>query len=293
MIKSMTGYGTGQLRAKGGLISAEIKTLNHRYLDIVTKLPVQLNLFEDKIRELIQHKLKRGRVNVSISTNEGLTTAAGKFYLDKKLAMDYHKLLKTIKSDFKIKEDISIAHLVGLPGIINFEPTKMDMNNLWPKIKIAIEKALGDLIRSRTKEGKKLFNQLNKAAKVIEACVLKIEERSPEVVQYYRRRLQDMAKKIFNIDKLDRARLETEVALFAKDSDVAEELTRLKSHLANFKNCLFSDGEVGRKLDFIAQELQREANTISSKAQDFKIQNLVIRVKDNIEKIREQAQNIE
>lgn len=293
MIKSMTGYGSGQFRTKNGLISVEIKTINHRYLDIVTKLPTQLNLFEDKIRELIQKRLKRGRVNISICCNEGLTIPAGKFTLNKEVVKDYYRLLKKVKSNFRVKDDISLQHLVGIPGIVCFSQTKVDLNQLWPKIKKAAETCLDNLIKARKKEGRKLFTQLKKSADDIQHCASKIEQRSPQVVQRYRNRLQDMAKKIFNIDKLDKVRLETEVALFAKDSDIAEELTRIKSHLTNFKNSLYSGEEVGRKLDFIAQELQREANTISSKAQDFKIQNLVIQIKDNIEKIREQAQNIE
>ena len=292
MIRSMTGFGKGEAKFKRGKITAEIKTVNHKFFDATLKLPESLAVFEEKIKELLQKSIKRGKVNLNLICDY-TGYESGKVRINKALAKDYYNELCGLKRVLAMKGDVMIREIVALPGIIDYEASPKSLSSLWPKIKKAIDKALGRLIVEREKEGKSIYAELAKRAERIGAMVAAINARSHLNIEEYRKRFADRIKDFTAGAVMDMGRLEMEVAIFAKNSDISEEVARLKNHLVNFKKTIAGDGDVGKKLDFIAQELHREINTVGSKASDFKISKNAIDIKSEIEKIREQAKNIE
>ena len=292
MIRSMTGYGKTEHKYSHGNIVVEIKTVNHRCYELSSWMPSSFSFLEDKMRNHINTKVKRGKVNLNIIV-EGANGFEKNLHVNKKLAKKYYNAFKKLQRELKIKGDVTMDQLVLLPDIITSRAADYDSERVWPHIKSALDKALDKLTKSRQREGAMLCRDLRKRIKKAETVTNLIKRQAPLVVKSYQQRLREKIKNISSSVKLDQGRLEQEVAIFAKASDITEEITRLKAHLRSFKNLLSSPKEVGRQLDFIAQELFRETNTINSKAQDIKISRNAIKIKEQIEKIREQVQNIE
>lgn len=292
MIKSMTGFGQAAAQSKFGKLKVEIRTLNNRFFDITDKFPEQLYIFEDRVRNTIKRSVKRGKVNINVIYDERIKKE-DRIAIDEKIAKRYHGELNKLKKLLKLQGEIRLENMLSCPGLVGYKMEEKEENVLWPLLKKAIEGALDKLVQDRIREGEILGKDLKKRVKNIETALVSIKSRAVINLEQYKTRLAKRVKDLSNGKELDKARLETEVAIFAKNCDVQEEIVRIKSHTKSFRTCLQSNGEIGKKLDFIAQELHREINTIGSKASDFKISQAVIQVKSEIEKIREQVKNIE
>lgn len=289
----MTGFGKASLKIKDGAIDVEIRSVNHKYLEITSKLSNGISVLEDKTREAIQKKICRGKINVFI-TFEGRDISGKDAVIDEKLSRKYVNTIRGLKNKLLLKGDIDIKDIISLPGVVDYREAKKDYTKLWRIIQKVLFSALRDLEKERLKEGYELKKELLKRITIIEAALKVIDKRSSVNIGNYRSRLTSTIANLTNSESFDKTRLETEVALFAKNCDITEEITRLKSHLTGLKDLINkTSDEVGKKLDFISQELQREINTIGSKSSDFKISQRVIEIKGEIEKIREQAKNIE
>ncbi len=292
MIRSMTGFGRSRAKFKGGSIIVEIKTVNHKFFDASLKLPETIAPFEDRIKEFLQKKIQRGKINVSIiydnrASKEEVIT------INKKLAKSYYAGLVALKKHLGLKDVLGIKDMVALPGVINYEVTQEGLADLWPKMEKALTLALNRLIADRDKEGHATYRDLCKRVDNTTRMLSEIKSRAHLNIKEYRTRFAERVKDLTSGRDIDKGRLEMEVAIFAKNSDISEEIARLRNHLVNFKRTITFNGEAGKKIDFIAQELHREINTIGSKSGDFKISKNVINIKGEIEKIREQAKNIE
>lgn len=292
MITSMTGFGKGEARFRNRWITVEIKTLNHKFFDAGIKLPDNTAAFEDKIKEILQKKINRGKVNLNL-VYEGTISKGGRVAIDKACARSYYNELKGLGKSLGLKDDVTVRDVMLLPGVVSYEPAAGHLSEIWPKIKAALDKALAMLVANRDKEGKAIYLDLKKRARRIAKLLAVIKSRAHLNIGEYKKKFTDRVKDLTGGRQMDAGRLEMEVAIFAKNSDISEEITRLDNHLAHFNQTIAGSGEVGKKIDFIAQELHREINTIGSKASDFKISKNVIDIKGEIEKIREQAKNLE
>jgi len=288
----MTGFGKAETKFQNGKITVEIKTINHKFFDATLKLPNSIALFEDRIKEALQKPIKRGKVNLNL-TYDGILLKEEKITINKKAAKSYYEELAGLKKYLGLKDEISIKDLVALPGVLSYGIIDENLAAFWPKIKSALDKALAKLVADREKEGKSTYLDLMKRVRRAEKVLAVIKSRAHLNVEEYRRRFAERVKELTGGRDIDMGRLEMEVAIFAKNSDISEEITRLGNHFSNFKKTIAGNGEVGKKIDFIAQELHREINTIGSKASDFKISKAVIEIKSEIEKVREQAKNLE
>jgi uncharacterized protein (TIGR00255 family) len=288
----MTGFGKGETKLKKGKIIVEIKSVNHKFLDHTLKIPGSMMTVEDDIKELLHRKLKRGKVILSLVC-EGAVLPSGRMNINRHIAARYFKELESLKKHLGLRSEIAAKDLLALPGVLDSETAGFGYKKLWPRIKKAIETALDNLVSDREKEGKAIYIDLMKHVKNIEKMLTVIKARAHLNTEEYRRRFSERIKDLTGGRPVDLGRLEMEVAIFAKNSDISEEISRLKSHLSNFVKTISSGGDVGKKIDFIAQELHRETNTVGSKASDFKISRNVIDIKGEIEKIREQAKNLE
>jgi len=292
MIRSMTGFGRGEAKFKNGKVTVEIKTVNHKFFDETLKLPNGIAAFEDRIKEVLQKSLRRGKVNLNL-VYDGRLLKNERITINRKAAKSYCDELSKLKKHLGLKDDVAMKDIVALPGVLSYEAMEANLSAIWPKVKAALEKAIDRVIADREKEGRSIYADLAKRAKHIAAMLSVIKSRAHLNINEYRKRFADRIKDLASGREIDRGRLEIEVAIFAKNSDISEEINRLANHLVHFNSTIASSGEVGKKLDFIAQELHREINTIGSKASDFKISKNVIEIKGEIEKIREQAKNLE
>ena len=292
MIRSMTGFGKGEYKFKGGSVIAEIKTVNHKFFDASLKLPETIAPFEDRIKEVLQKKVQRGKINVNIIYDN--KAAKDEFItINKKLARSYYTGLIGLKKHLGLKDSLGLKDMVMLPGVINYEVTQAGLSDIWPKIEKALSSAVSDLIKDREKEGHATCRDLSGRVGNINKLLAEIKSRAHINIKEYRSKFAERIKDLTRGHNIDKGRLEMEVAIFAKNSDISEEIERLKNHLANLKRTISLNGEAGKKIDFIAQELHREINTIGSKSGDFKISKNAIEIKSEIEKIREQAKNVE
>lgn len=292
MVKSMTGFGKGSFRVKGGKITVEIKTVNHKFFDASLRLPTNLTVFEEKINEILQKRLLRGKVMLHLSC-DGRLLQDEKFSINKRAAKNYYDELVSLKKHLGLADEVTIQELIALPGVIIHDTGDTNLEKAWPKVRAAVESALRSLVDDRAKEGRALAGDLSMRAKKILKALENIKSRAHINIEEYRKRFESKVKALTGGRDIDMGRLEMEVAIFAKNCDISEEITRLENHLRNFEKTISLGVEVGKKLDFIAQELHREINTVGSKASDFKISKSVIEIKSEIEKIREQAKNIE
>ena len=299
MLKSMTGFGRGQYEDENFSVTVEMKTVNHRYNEIAIRLPRFLNPLEDKIRKTILKTVNRGRIDVFI--NADYTSSENcTLKVDKNLAAAYHKALQEVGAaigleELNINSAQEVMYLSRCQDVINVKEGFFDVETVWPKVEQAVKEALDNLVTMRETEGGNIYGDFIYRADLIAEKLTKIEERSPMVVEEYQAKLTDRLNNLLadhNIT-VEPERLLQEVAIFADRASITEEIVRLKSHIKQFKNIINSDQPVGRKLDFLIQEFNREANTIASKANDYTLAQIVVEIKAEIEKIREQIQNIE
>lgn len=289
----MTGFGRGESIDGAYSFSVEIRSVNHRYNDIIVKMPKHINYLEEKIKAYIKGKINRGRVEVNICF-EYIDDAALDVKVDIPLAKAYRDALDKLTDELNIEDDVNLCNLLNFPDIIKTERKDLNEDKIWNCLRFAIEEALNGVMDMRVKEGLVLKSDLETQLNSMYDIINKIEDRSSLVVIEYKNKLESRIKEILDIDcNIDEERLAYEVAFFADRSDINEEIIRLKSHIKQFLNSLTEKEPVGRKLDFIIQEMNREINTIGSKANDVLISNHVVAIKSQLEKMREQVQNIE
>jgi uncharacterized protein (TIGR00255 family) len=292
MVKSMTGFGRGQEKFRNGKITVEIKTVNHKFFDETLKLPNGISACEDRIKEVLQKRIRRGKINLSL-VYDGKLFKNERITIDKKAAKSYCDEIRRLAENLGLSGDVAVKDIIALPGVLSYDAIEGDLSEIWPRIKKALELAIDHVISDREKEGRAIYVDLTKRTKHIEKMLAVIKARAHLNIEEYRKRFADRIKDLTGGRDVDRGRLEMEVAIFAKNSDISEEITRLANHIVHFNKTIGGSSEVGKKIDFIAQELHREINTIGSKASDFKISKNVIEIKGEIEKIREQAKNLE
>lgn len=292
MIKSMTGFGRCEVSENNRKFTVEMKSVNHRYLDVNIKMPKKLNFFESAIRALLKDYIQRGKVDMFI-TYEDMTENNVSIRYNKEIAAEYLKYLKDMAEEFALDNDIRVSTLSRYPEVFSMEEVAIDEEGIWKTLEKAIKEAAEGFVETRIKEGENLRNDLISKLDGMLAHVDFIEERSPQIIAEYKQKLEDKVKDLLADVKVDENRLLMEVTIFADKVCVDEEIVRLKSHIETTKATLQAGGSMGRKLDFIAQEMNREANTILSKANDLEISNRAIELKTEIEKVREQIQNIE
>lgn len=292
MIKSMTGFGRCEYADEERKFTVEMKAVNHRYLDVNIKMPKKLNFFESAIRSLLKEYMERGKVDIFISY-EDFTEDNFALKYNETLAAEYLKHLNTMAEKFGLENDIRVSTLSRYPEVFTMEEQGIDEKALWAGLEKALRGAAEQFVESRIKEGRHLKKDLCQKLDAMLSYVDFIEERSPIIMKDYKERLEAKVAELLGDRQMDDGRIATEVTIFADKICVDEETVRLRSHIKSTKETLEAGGSVGRKLDFIAQEMNREANTILSKANDLEISDTGINLKTDIEKVREQIQNIE
>ncbi|MDD2401250.1 MAG: YicC family protein [Clostridia bacterium] len=292
MVKSMTGFGRGEHIGKVKQIIVEIKAVNHRYGEVQIKIPRQYSSLEEPIKKYILNNISRGRIEAFIKVEE-TGNKARKLMVDKDLALAYYKVLREVATITETSFDIGVAQLVQFPEVLELEESEEEMKFIWEDMLPALHEAMLVLVEMREKEGQELRNDLIERVDLLQRFHGKIKEKSVRVVEIYREKLAGRLKEILEEGKIDQDRLTMEVAIFAERCNIDEELVRLDSHFIQFTQSLDKDTAVGRKLDFLVQEMNREVNTIGAKANDLEITNCVVEMKSELEKIREQVQNIE
>ncbi len=292
MIKSMTGFGRCEIADNDRKFTVEMKSVNHRYLDVNIKMPKKLNFFESAIRNELKHYISRGKVDVFI-TYEDFSENTTSVRYNKEVAAEYLKYLRQMSQEFQLEDDIRVSALSRFPEVFTMEEQNIDEEELWKGLQKAIDGASEMFVQTRIVEGEHLKDDLVEKLNGMLKLVDYISERSPQIITEYRQRLEEKVRELLEDTTVDESRLLTEVTVFADKVCVDEEIVRLRSHIETTKNTLIEGGSIGRKLDFIAQEMNREANTILSKANDLAISNCAIELKTEIEKVREQIQNIE
>lgn len=292
MIKSMTGFGRCEIMENNRKFTVEIKSVNHRYLDVNIKMPKKLGFFESTIRTLLKEYMQRGKVDIFISY-EDYTEENFALKYNEDVAAAYLKYLNQMADTFGLENDIRVSTLSRYPEVFTMEEKSMDEKELWVILEKALRGACEQFVESRIAEGERLAADLLDKLDVMMGYVGSIEERSPAILQEYRSRLEEKVRELLEDKQLDDTRIAMEVTVFADKICVDEETVRLRSHIESTKTALQEGGSIGRKLDFIAQEMNREANTILSKANDLTISDIGINLKTDIEKVREQIQNIE
>lgn len=290
MISSMTGFGRGEGELEGLRFSVEIRSVNHRYRDILSRMPREFNPLEEKMKQVISRQVSRGRLEVSVSVRE-TSEREKKVEVNLPLARGYYRALNELKGKLQLEEDITLQLITGFQDVLVVE--KEDVLRYWPALGEALSTALQGLISMRRQEGENLTQDLLSRIDKIEVILEEIKERAPQVVEGYRIRLQERLKDLCPDLEIEESRFLMECTLFAERSDIHEEIVRMSSHLEAFRRTLNEGGAVGRKMDFLVQELNRETNTIGSKANDYQLSHRVVDIKSELEKIREQVQNIE
>lgn len=288
----MTGYGRAQGTANGKDILVEIRSVNNRYYDFTARIPRMYGYLEEKLKSFLQGGISRGKVEVSvlISNNE---VKDEQIEINRFIAKGYIDALRGANEELNLADDLSLSHLIKLPDVFNVKKIIEDEELIWSSVKIFAEEALDKFIKMRETEGEKMKADILERIDLVWHMVESVEGRSPETVQNYRNKLFARLKEVLSDNNIDEQRILFEAAVFAEKIAVDEETVRLKSHMQQFKALMESKEPVGRKLDFLVQEMNREANTIGSKSQDIEITKLVVDIKSEIEKIREQIQNIE
>ena len=293
MAKSMTGFGMGEYKDDKYNISVECKTINHKYLDVNPRLPRKVSFLEDRLRQLVKDYISRGRVDMFIKFDT-VSSSGAKLVYDEDLAKQYFEILKRIKDGFDLKQEINPVEISKFPEVVSVTEAEDDEEILWNALREASEKALMSLSNMRKEEGTKLEKDIIERSNLLEKYIDDVERFSDTVVEDYRSRLNQRIGEILeNPALVDEARLAHEVAIYADKSSITEEIVRFRSHINQLRNTIVNDDSIGRKLDFLIQEMNREVNTIGSKSSAIDITNLVIQIKAELEKIREQVQNIE
>ena len=292
MVKSMTGFGRCEVSEGDRKMTVEMKSVNHRYLDVAVKMPKKLNYFESAIRSLLKTYIQRGKVDVFI-TYEDLSEANAVLRYNQALAAEYLKYLNQMAEEFHLEQDVKVSALSRYPEVLVMEEVQEDEEELWKLLEKAVKGACEQFVETRIREGENLKRDLLIKLDELLEHVAYVEERSPQIVAEYREKLTEKVKELLADTQMEESRIAAEVTIYADKICVDEEIVRLKSHIKHTKETLEKEDSVGRKLDFIAQEMNREANTILSKANDLEVSNHAIELKTGIEKVREQIQNIE
>jgi uncharacterized protein (TIGR00255 family) len=292
MITSMTGYGRGEAESGGIAVSVELRSVNGRYLDLVTRLPRSLSLRESDIREIVRRSILRGKVNLTVTVeHEG--TGESSLKVDLSSARAYYKLLKDLRKAVGLRQQVRLEHLLQFSEV--FEPKEFENTDAreWEVAETALVRAVASLASMRAQEGKELEKDFHARLTVLSGFVDRIEALSKDQVPHERARLRERIAQILEKETIDEGRLETELAFLAERLDVTEECVRFRSHVQFFDQAMSSPEPAGRKLNFLIQEMNREINTMGSKSNDTTIAHLVVQAKEEMEKIREQLQNIE
>ncbi len=292
MIKSMTGYGRGEQVVDGFHVIVELKSVNHRYFEYSSRLPYAYGFLDEKLKAFLQSGINRGKVDASVWIDTESTDDCT-VKVNYGLAENYVEALRSLSEEFGLRDDISVTALARYPDVLTVSKAATDEEAVWAAVKQAAEIALDRFSEMREREGAKLRDDLLSRAATIEEAVGVIEEKSPETVRLHMEKVEARMRELLSGAAVEEQRLLTEAAVFADKIAVAEETVRLRSHIDQLRQMLSGDDAVGRKLDFLVQEMNRETNTIGSKAQDVEIARIVVDVKAEIEKIREQIQNIE
>lgn len=293
MIRSMTGFGHGEVsNDKNQKVTVEMKSVNHRYCDISLKLPKKLAMFEANIRNIMKEYASRGKIDIYVSY-EDLSETAVSLHYNQAMAEEYMQVFKKMQEDFNIETKITAEALAKYPEVVTIEEVQQDEEVWWELLEAALRQAAEKFVETRTIEGTNLKRDLLGKLDQMAADVTFIEERSPQIIAEYRSKLEEKVKEFLEDSTIEENRIAAEVTLYADKIAVDEEIVRLQSHISSMTDVLESDESIGRKLDFMAQEMNREANTILSKSSDVDLADHAIELKTNVEKVREQIQNIE
>lgn len=292
MIKSMTGFGRAEAVTAERKITVELKSVNHRYLDLNMKMPRKLSFLEGNIRSLLKEYMQRGKVDVFITCEDYVQNRMTLKY-NRELAGEYLKYLKEMEEEFGLENDVRVSALSRYPEVLTMEEQSVDEEELWESLELPLREACEKFVEARVREGEHLKKDLLEKLKGLDEKVTEVQERSPEVVQAYREKLEAKVHELLEDSQIDDSRIAAEVVLFSDKICNDEETVRLRSHISGMEKILNEKEGIGRKLDFMAQEMNREANTILSKSSDLTVSNIAIDLKTEIEKIREQIQNIE
>ena len=292
LIKSMTGFGRSEMVTEQCKITVEIKAVNHRYCDLNIKMPKKLNILENAVRGAIKKAVHRGKLDVYIGY-EDLSEHAACVQLNKELGREYYRALSELSEELGIDNDASAVRIARMPEVLMLSEAQLVPEEVEETLLLAVGQALSQFMESRVREGEQLKEDILRKLHGMTGNISAIEERYPQMVSDYRKKLTDKVKELLADSNVDESRIATEVVIYADKICVDEETVRLRSHITNMEEELTRGGNVGRKLDFIAQEMNREANTILSKANDITVSNMAIDLKTEIERIREQVQNIE
>lgn len=292
MVKSMTGFGRACKEVDGYVITVELKSVNHRYFDFSSRCPRQYGFIDDKMKSFVNSKVARGKIDCYVGI-EALNTESADVVVNNTLASAYVKALKEISTNYDLKEDFGASTVARFPDVLIVKKADEDEEKIWQLVKTVAEEAIDKFTQMRCVEGRKMYDDVYSRSQFILDTVSFIEERSPQTVKEYNDKLVERVHELLGDVTLDESRILQEVAIYADKVAVAEETVRLRSHIAQLREFISSDEPVGRKLDFLVQEINRETNTIGSKCNDVEIAKKVVEVKAEIEKIREQIQNIE
>lgn len=292
MIKSMTGFGRGHQILGGRDITVEIRAVNHRYYEFSCRLPRSYSFAEEKLKSLMQGKISRGKIEVSVMI-QNVTAVSEKITANKEVITEYVLALRAIQEELVLVDDLSLSAVMRIPDAFTVVKEEADEEQMWEDLKTVAEEALANFITMREAEGERMKADIMSRLDTIENNVAFVEERSPMIVEAYRKRLYDKMCEVLDGKGFDEGRILLEAGIFSEKTAVDEETVRLRSHIAQFREMLESGEPIGRKLDFLVQEMNRETNTIGSKVQDIEVTKIVVDQKSEIEKIREQIQNIE
>jgi uncharacterized protein (TIGR00255 family) len=292
MINSMTGFGRFEIQDTDKRFTVEIKSVNHRYLDFNIKMPKKLSFFENAIRTTLKDYMQRGKIDVFI-TYEDFTQSRGSLQFNEELARQYLEYFNQMADSFQLENDVTVSRLARFPEVLTMEEQSVDEKELWCLLEKALREAAKQFAAARNLEGENLRTDLIAKLDHMLTNVEAVEVRSPQILAEYREKLEQKITELLQDTQIDESRIASEVILFADKICTDEETVRLRSHIEHMKRVLLDGDGIGRKLDFIAQEMNREANTILSKANDLETSNIAIELKTDIEKVREQIQNIE
>ncbi|MBS3917301.1 MAG: YicC family protein [Deltaproteobacteria bacterium] len=292
MLKSMTGYGRGEGETSLGRVLAESRSVNHRYGDINIRLPKRLAIFENRIKEIIRSQISRGRIDVSIKL-EALESEKVQLQVDSNLAEQYFQALLSLKDKFQLKGEITLELLAGAKDLISVKEESGDIDPYWQEIVPILKRSLQEMDEMKRSEGDALAKDIQKRLERINQLLKEIKDQYPSYVEAYQGRLREKLQSLLRGIEVDPIRLQQEIALLAERTDITEEVVRAQSHLSQFALLFNGNESVGRKMDFLLQEIHREVNTVSAKANDAEISQKVVEIKSELEKIREQVQNIE
>ena len=292
MIKSMTGYGNSRQIIDNREISVEIRSVNHRYFELSCRTPREMGFLEEKIKGAVKSRVFRGKIDVFVTVGADEDEQAT-VTVNHSLASGYVNALKEIAQRYDVQDDISVSAVARYNDIFKVTKPEADEEKIWSAVSTVLNDALDKFVKMRSTEGEKLYEDINGRCSTILQLVAKVEERSPQTVAEYRKKLTERMNEVLSTTAVDEQRIITEAAIFADKVAVDEETVRLRSHFDQFEKVLNSEGSVGRKIDFLLQEMNRETNTIGSKVQDADLAHIVVEIKAELEKIREQVQNVE